>query len=202
MSYLTASLKSSKIPNHSHPVPFIFVSYCLIVCFKHLWMFTNTELNNNCQGPIWCPSRGPCAMAQWHIGQSEPASSFARSSKIQTLENVKLPVHLDMSCASSELRHSNIPVKENKLWHLFYKFNATHPTIYIHAYIRMSVKNTFSEYYFPVGAAKNELYHNKYLIKSVHTSDNKPVHWLYSHTCVCVWVCGGGEGNAIFSLFV
>ena len=34
MNYLTASLKSSKIPNHSHPVPFIFVSYCLIVCFN------------------------------------------------------------------------------------------------------------------------------------------------------------------------
>ena len=44
MNYLTASLKSSKIPNHSHPVPFIFVSYCLIVCFKHLWMFTNMEI--------------------------------------------------------------------------------------------------------------------------------------------------------------
>ena len=28
----------------SHPVPFIFVLYCLIVCFKHLWMFTNTEI--------------------------------------------------------------------------------------------------------------------------------------------------------------
>ena len=25
-----------KNSNHSHPVPFIFVSYCLIVCFKHL----------------------------------------------------------------------------------------------------------------------------------------------------------------------
>ena len=28
--------ESEKIPNHSHPVPFIFVSYCLLVCFKHL----------------------------------------------------------------------------------------------------------------------------------------------------------------------
>ena len=76
MNYLTASLKSSKIPNHSHPVPFIFVSYCLIVCFKHLRVFTRRKLNYNCQGPIWCPSRGPCAMAQWHIGQSEPGASL------------------------------------------------------------------------------------------------------------------------------
>ena len=45
---LTASLKSSKISNHSHPVPFIFVSYCLIVCFK----IKQQKLNNNCQGPI------------------------------------------------------------------------------------------------------------------------------------------------------
>ena len=44
VNYLTASLKSSKIPNHSHPVPFVFVSYCLMACFKHLWMFTNTEI--------------------------------------------------------------------------------------------------------------------------------------------------------------
>ena len=51
MNYLTASLKSSKIPNHSHPVPFIFVSYCLIVCFKqsevshdlYIWTVTARE---------------------------------------------------------------------------------------------------------------------------------------------------------------
>ena len=56
-----------------NPVPFIFLSYCQRVCFSIFECLELRKLNNNCQGPIPRPSRGPCAMAQWHIGQSEPA---------------------------------------------------------------------------------------------------------------------------------
>ena len=53
---------------------------------------------NNCQGPISCVSLGPCAMAQWHIGQSEPVPVVWSCSKMN-----EPPKKLD---ANSDLRPS------------------------------------------------------------------------------------------------
>ena len=67
----------------SHSISNDFDAIFRFLIFTH--QFTNTKINNSLnsfpfdiilvcivRGPFRCPSGGPCAMAQWHIGQSEP----------------------------------------------------------------------------------------------------------------------------------